>query len=123
MNLRLKRIQALVLLSTVVASLIAQRSALACPSGIAIGGLAAWLDFVVIKRLAAMILVRQVTKSHLVSMAFAKSLILVLVPASALLLPASVVDGVSFAIGVTMLPASIVIDTFLRAPELRAGEI
>lgn len=123
MTFRLRRIQSLVLLFTGMAAAIAQSCSLTVPSGIVIGGLAGWLDFFVIKELASMVLARKTSRNHLASMAFGKSLLLVVVPASALLLPASVVNGVSFAIGVTMLPAAIVVDACLRAPELQTGDI
>ena len=122
MTLRLQRIQMFVLLFTGVVAIAAQACSVTVPSGIVIGGLAAWLDFFVIKELAGMVLARKASTNHLASMAFAKSLVLVLVPAGALLLPARVVNGVSFAIGVTMLPVAIVVDACLRIPARQAGE-
>ena len=99
-------------------------SGLTHPLGIVLGGIAAWLDFVVIKRLAAAVIARRPATAYLLPMALAKSLVLVAVPASALFLPPSVVSGVSFALGVTALPASIVIDAFLPSvPERKTGEV
>jgi hypothetical protein len=52
-------------------------------------------------------------------MAFVKSLVLLAVPAAALLLPRGMVDGVSFGLGVTTLPAAVVLDVLL--PSVRAS--
>ncbi len=124
MSFRLARIQGLVLSLTTAMALVALCSGLTRPVGIVLGGLAAWLDFVVIKGLGAAMIARRPTTAHILPMALAKSFVLVAVPASALFLPASVVDGVSFAIGVTALPVSIVIDAFLPfVPETETGEI
>ena len=123
MNLRLKRIQGLVLLLTTASALLAAWARLSSPTGIVLGGFAAWLDFVVIKELVSSMLVRRPSPSHIVPMALAKSLILVSVPAGALLLPTSVVDGVSFAIGVTALPVAVVIDACLAVPGIETGEV
>jgi hypothetical protein len=50
---------------------------------------------------------------------------LLAIPATALLLPAALVDGVSFAIGVTALPAAVVVDAFrpLPAPRIDGGRV
>ena len=102
---------------------IAGCSGLTPPMGIVLGGTAAWLDFVVIKGLASAMMVRKPATAHILPMALAKSFVLVAVPAFALLLPISVVDGVSFALGVTALPASIVIDALLPSvSERKTGE-
>jgi hypothetical protein len=123
MNFRLKRIQTLVLLVTTASALFAAWSGLSLPTGIVIGGFAAWLDFVVIKELASAMLVRRPSAAHIVPMALAKSLVLVAVPAVALLLPTSSIDGVSFAIGVTALPVAVVIDACIEVPEIETGEV
>lgn len=123
MNLRLKRIQGLVLILTTASALLAAWCRVSSPTGIVLGGFAAWLDFVVIKELVSSMLVRRPSPSHIVPMALAKSLILVSVPAGALLLPTSVVDGVSFAIGVTALPVAVVIDACLAVPGIETGEV
>jgi len=122
MTFRLKRIQGLVLLLSVLIAALARSAGLAVPTGILIGGLAAWLDFVVIKELGSAMLVRRVSKAHVVPLAFAKSLALILVPACALVLPTSVIDGVSFAVGVTTLPLAIVIDACLGVPAMQTGD-
>jgi hypothetical protein len=113
MNFRLFRIQGLVLTLTTVLALVALWSGLTPPLGIVLGGLAAWLDFVVIKGLAGAMVARRPATAHILPMALAKSFVLVAVPASALFLPASMVNGVSFAIGVTTLLAAVVIDALL----------
>lgn len=123
MILRLRRIQALVLLLSVLAALLAGCAGITTPTGVLIGGFAAWLDFVIIKELGSAMLVRRIAKGHIVPMAFAKSLVLVLLPAAALVLPTSVVDGVSFAVGVTMLPVAIVIDACLGVPAMQTGDV
>lgn len=115
MNFRLVRIEALVLSLTAILAIVALWSGRTRPLGIVLGGAAAWLDFVVIRELAKIMIVRRPATAHLLPMALAKSLVLVGVPAFALFLPTSVVDGVSFALGVTTLPASVVIDAFLPA--------
>lgn len=115
MNFRLVRIEALVLSLTTVLAMVALCSGLTRPLGIVLGGTAAWLDFVVIRGLATAMIARQPATAHLLPLALAKSFVLVAVPAFALCLPTAVVDGVSFALGVTALPASVVIDAFLPA--------
>ena len=115
MNFRLVRIEALVLSLTTVLAMVALCSGLTRPLGIVLGGTAVWLDFVVIRGLATAMIARRPATAHLLPMGLAKSFVLVAVPAFALFLPTSVVDGVSFAVGVTALPASVMIDAFLPA--------
>jgi hypothetical protein len=95
------------------------------PLGIALGGGAALLDFVLIRWLAAAAMARGATVARAVPIALAKSLLLLAIPATALLLPAALVDGVSFAIGVTALPAAVVVDAFrpLPAPRIDGGRV
>jgi len=124
MNRRLTRIQGLVLSLTTMLALAAMWSDATRPLGIVLGGTAAWLDFVVLRSLGSAMLSRRPTTAHLVPMALAKSVILITVPAFALLLPTSLVDGVSFALGVTALPASITIDALLPInPDAKTGEL
>lgn len=123
MNVRLTRIQGLVIALTALMALLAVCSGLVRPLGVVLGGLAAWLDFVVIRGLASAMLVHRPATAHIVPMALVKSVVLVSVPAAALVLPASAVDGVSFAIGVTALPASIVIDSCLALPRPQTGDV
>ncbi|MEO6025437.1 MAG: hypothetical protein ABIR79_01035 [Candidatus Binatia bacterium] len=105
-------------------ALLAMGSDLTRPLGIVLGGTAAWLDFVVLRSLGSAMLSKRPAIAHLVPMALAKSFILITVPALALLLPTSLVDGVSFALGVTALPASIVIDALLPiASDAKTGEL
>ncbi len=124
MNRRLTRIQGLVLSLTTIMALAAMGSGAVRPLGIVLGGTAAWLDFVVLRSLGTAMISRRPAAAHLVPMALAKSFILIAVPALALLLPTSSVDGVSFALGVTALPASIVIDALLPiAPDAKTGDL
>jgi hypothetical protein len=123
MNIRLKRIPGLVLLLTAASATFAAGSGLTVPSGIVLGGLAAWFDFFVIREMAGAMLVSRPAPTHILPMALAKSLVLVTVPAVALLLPTSLVNGVSFAIGVTTLPVAIVLDACLRVPAIQTGEV
>ena len=119
MTRRLQRIQLLVLALTSVLTGLAVSSGISRPLGIVLGGGAAWLDFVVIRTLAGVMFDRNPSLHHLVPMAFLKSIALLAVPAVALWLPRSVVDGVSFGLGVTTLPAAVVLDALLplgRAP-------
>lgn len=122
MNVRLKRIQGLVLLLSVLLAALGKFADLFAATGVMIGGLAAWLDFVVIQELGSAMLIRRVSKAHVVPLALAKSLALILIPASALLLPPRVVDAVSFAIGVTTLPLAIVIDACCGVPAIQTGD-
>jgi hypothetical protein len=123
MNDRLKRIQLLVLSLTVGCAALALVSGRMRPFGIALGGGSAWLDFFVIKELGTAMFARRPSKAHIVSMAFAKSFVLLAVPAVALFFPATLVDGVSFAVGVTMLPVAIVADACFRAPRPEIREV
>ena len=114
MSRRLRRIQLLVLAMTSVLTGLAISSGFVRPLGVVLGGGAALLDFVVIRTLAGVMLDRHPSSvRHIVPMAFLKSIALLAVPAVALSLPRSVVDGVSFALGVTTLPASVVLDALL----------
>jgi hypothetical protein len=114
MMFRLVRIQGLLLGFTSLAALVALWTGATRPLGITIGGGAAWVDFVVIRRLATAMLSRKPAPSgHIVPMALAKSVLLIGLPAIALFLPSSIVDGVSFALGVTALPAAVVADALL----------
>lgn len=121
MTFRLVRIQNLVLSLTAVLAVGSLVSGLALPLGIVLGGAAAWLDFVVIRSLASAMLVRRPSVAHVVPMALAKSFVLVAIPGCALWLPSSLVDGVSFAIGVTTLPLSVVVDAMRGIPEPKTG--
>ena len=121
MTQRLVRIETLIASITALLAAIALASGLARPVGIAFGGTAAWLDFVLIRKLAAAAIVRRPPMAHVVSMALLKSVVLLAVPAAALLLPSSTVDGVSFAVGVTALPLAVVVDASLSAPTLRGA--
>ena len=110
MTQRLARIQFLITTLTLAAIAIASATGVARPFGVAVGGGAALLDFVLIRRLAGAAFARRPALSRIVPMALAKSVVLVAIPALALLAPASLVDGISFAIGVTTLPAAVVLD-------------
>ena len=123
MNGRLNRIQGLVLSLTTLMTLVALASDLTTPLGIVFGGMAAWLDFVVIKGLAAALVAHSPARAHIVPLAVAKSFVLVSIPAIALFLPSTLVSGMSFAIGVTALPAAIVLDACLAIPRGKAGEV
>ncbi len=121
MTFRLARIQTAMLVLTALLAGAALVSGVTLPFGIALGGAAAWLDFVVIKSLATAMLVRPPTPAHVLPMALTKSLALVAVPACALFLPATLVDGVSFALGVTTLPLAVVVDAVRAIPEPKTG--
>jgi hypothetical protein len=121
MSGRLKRIEGFVLSLTTLLAAVSFASGVARPLGIVLGGMAVWLDFVVIKGLAAAMLTRTPARSHLVPMALAKTFILVALPAIALFLPGSIVNGVSFAVGVTTLPVAIVADACLALPAGKVG--
>ena len=123
MTFRLQRIQGLVLLLSVLAATVAKSAKSVAPMGILVGGFAVWLDFVVIKKLGSAMLARRMTKTRIVPLALAKSIVLVLIPAAALLLPASVVDGPSFAVGVTMLPLAILVDAWIGVPTRQTGDV
>lgn len=120
MNDRLARIELLILSLAAGAAALASALGVARPFGIALAGGAAWFDFVLIRRLATAALARRPPLSRLVPMALAKSLVLILLAAGALLLPTTLIDGPSFAIGVTALPLAIVLDAALPAPSGRA---
>jgi len=109
-NSRLARIEFLVLSLTTVSAVAACFFSALRPLGVLCGGAAAWLDFVVIRSLASRVLSRRAQLQHVLPLALAKSLALLAVPALALLLPASVINGVSFAVGVTVLPVAVVVD-------------
>lgn len=117
MMFRLVRIQKLLLGLTTLAAVGALVTGATRPLGVVMGGTAAWLDFVVIRELAALMLVRKPSTAHVVPMAMLKSVLLIALPASALFLPRSLVDGISFAAGVTTLPAAIVIDALMPGSE------
>jgi hypothetical protein len=119
MTQRLIRIEVLIASITALLAVLALATGVGRPLGIAFGGSAAWLDFVLIRKLAAAALARRPPMSHVVSMAVLKSLVLLAVPAAGLLLPSSLIDGVSFAIGVTALPLAVVFDASLSVPTLR----
>lgn len=121
MNFRLARIQTVMLILTASFAAVALVSGASLPGGIVLGGAAAWLDFVVIKSLASVMLLRRPSPAHVVPMALTKSLALVAVPGCALFLPGTLVDGVSFALGVTTLPLAIVIDALRALPEPKTG--
>jgi len=110
---RLIRIEWLITTLTLGAAAVALATGAARPLGIALGGGAALLDFTMIRRLGAAALTRHTPLPRIVSMALAKSVLLLAIPASALLLPRTLVDGVSFAIGVTALPLAVVLDVCL----------
>lgn len=116
MNDRLTRIETLIVSLTMLATAAALGCGLSRPLGIVLGGGTALLDFVLIRRLGAAALMHRSPVTRLVPMALAKSLLLVAVPAAALLLPHAVIDGVSFAVGVSALPLAIVVDATLPAP-------
>jgi hypothetical protein len=121
MIVRLFRIQVLMAMLTAMLVLGSAWMRLCYPVGIALGATAAWLDFVVIKNLGVAMFSGRLAKRYVAPLTLAKSFVLLAVPACALLLPASLVDGVSFAIGVTTLPAAVVIDAFLTLPDAKTG--
>jgi hypothetical protein len=121
MTFRLARIQTAMLVLTASLAGAALVSGVTLPFGVVLGGAAAWLDFVVIKSLATAMLVRLPSPGHVLPMAVTKSLVLVAVPAAALFLPATLVDGVSFALGVTTLPLAVVVDALRAIPEPKTG--
>ena len=125
MTERLARIEFLIATSTLAIAAAVLASGVARPLGVALGGSAALLDFTLIRRLGAAALARRVPLERIVAMALVKSLVLVAIPAAALWLPGSIVDGVSFALGVTTLPVAIVLDACLPfgpRPSLRRSE-
>ena len=116
MIVRLRRIEMLILALTAAAAAVALASRALPATGVAIGGGTALLDFVVIRRLASLAFVRRPNVTHVVPLALLKSVALIAIPAAALALPATLVDGRSFALGVTMLPLAIVIDACVPIP-------
>ena len=124
MTRRLDRIQGLILSFTTVLAVMAMCWDVTPAPGIALGGAAAWLDFVVLRGLGTAMMARQPSKAQLAPMAMMKSLVLIAVPAIALCLPTPLVDGVSFAIGVTTLPAAIVTDALLPfVSDAKTGDV
>ncbi len=113
MTHRLRRIELFTSTLAVAATLVALASHTSRPLGIALGGTMGLLDFVVIRRLATAALARRTAPARIVPLALGKSLALILIPATALLLPATLIDGVSFAVGVSALPLAIVIDALV----------
>lgn len=116
MTQRLIRIEWLMSTMTLLAAALVLAMGIARPFGVALGGAAALLDFTMIRRLGAAALTRNTPLPRIVSMALAKSVVLLAIPALALLLPRWLVDGVSFAIGVTTLPVAVVLDACLPLP-------
>lgn len=113
MIVRLTRIQVLILMLTTVATIIAMMSGQIRPLGVVLGGGAAWLDFVAIKGLASLMVARKTKLEGVVPLAMLKSGVLLAIPGVALFLPGALVDGPSFALGVTALPLAIVADACL----------
>ena len=120
MTQRLARIELLITSLTLGAAAAALALGVARPLGIALGGGAALLDFAMIRRIGSAALARRIALPRVVSLAFVKSAVLLAVPAIALLAPGTVVDGVSFAIGVTTLPVAVVLDACIPVAE-RSG--
>ena len=117
MTQRLARIELLITSLTLAAAATALALGIARPLGVALGGGAALLDFAMIRRLGSAMLVRRIGLQRVMSMALIKSIVLLAVPAAALLLPNSLIDGVSFAIGVTTLPVAVVLDACMPLAE------
>ena len=113
---RLHRIEFLTLTLVIAAAAAGHLLGVFRPMGVALGGGAAVLDFFILRRLAAAALLRGGSIKRIVPLALAKSLVLVAIPALALLLPTGLVDGISFAIGVSALPSAIVAEVLLPAP-------
>jgi hypothetical protein len=118
---RLARIQMLIVVVTVLAVAAAIGVGIGRPIGIALAGAVVFVDFVVLRGLAAAVLIRRPRTPTLVGLALAKSLLLLVVPAAAVLLPPTVIDGASFAAGVSALPIAIVLDAFLGTPAVAAA--
>ena len=116
MSARLLRIEGLILSLTTVAAAGMFAVEGGRPLGVVLGGGAALLDFVLIRMLVAAALSRRPSPALAFPLAFAKTALLVAIPAAALLLPAGLVDGVSFAVGVTTLPVAIVADALWPLP-------
>ena len=121
MTRRLARIEILTLSLATLAAATAYGFGCFRPTGIALGGGAAVLDFLLIRKLATAALRRRAPVTRVVPLALAKSLVLLAVPALALLLPPAVVDGVSFAVGVSALPSAVVMDALLPMPFTTVG--
>lgn len=116
---RLARIQTVTLALTAMSVAVALGAGNLRPLGIGLGGGSAALSFFILRRLAAAALVRRPPLSRVVALALLKSLLLVLVPAAGLLLPGTLVDGVSFAVGVSALPVAILLEAFRPGTEER----
>lgn len=116
MTYRLDRIEIVTLVLVTIAATASSVLGTVRPLGIVLGGGAALLDFVILRRLAAAALSKRSSMKRVVPWALAKSVVLLAIPAFALLLPLGVVDGLSFALGVSALPGAIVIDALLRVP-------
>ena len=123
MNVRLGRIEGLIVSLTTLMVLVCFASDAATPLGVVFGGMAAWLDFVVIRGLAALLVTHKPARTHIVPLALAKSFVLVSVPAVAVFAPGFLVSGPSFAIGVTTLPTAILFDACLPLPVGKTGEV
>ena len=119
MMYRLNRIEVVTLTLVIMAAVTGQVLGIVRPLGVAMGGGAAVLDFVILRRLAMAALLRRGSVRRIVPLALAKSLVLLAIPAFALLLPVGLVDGISFATGVSALPSAIVIDVLLPVPMAR----
>lgn len=113
---RLTRIEGLIVSLTALAAGAALGFGLSRPLGVVLGGAMALLDFALIRRLGAAALALRPPVARLVPLALTKSLLLVVVPAAALLVPGRFVDGVSFAVGVSALPLAVVVDAMLPSP-------
>lgn len=120
MSTRLRRIELAIIALTATAVAISVASETLRPLGVAAGGATALLDFVVIRLLVTAAFARRPSVSRAIPLAFAKSVALVLIPAAALLLPAGLIDGRSFAVGVTMLPLAVVVDALTPLAPQRA---
>jgi hypothetical protein len=124
MTTRLARIQVLILAITTVTTIVAMAIGHVRPLGVVLGGGAVWLDFVAIRGLASYMVARRSKLQGVVSLAIAKSAVLLAVPGIALFLPGTLVDGASFALGVTALPVAIVLDACIPVVgDAREGEV
>lgn len=119
MHDRLPRIEGLILSLTTIAAVAMFTIDGGRPLGVVLGGGAALLDFVLIRMLVATALSRRPSPALAVPLAFAKTTLLVAIPALALFLPTPLIDGVSFAVGVTMLPLAILTDALWPLPTVR----
>ncbi len=116
MNHRLQRIEGLILSLTTVAAAAMFAVEGGHPLGVVVGGGAALVDFILIRMLVATALSHRPSPALAFPLALAKTALLVAIPATALVLPAGMIDGVSFAVGVTMLPVAIVADAMWPLP-------